>query len=72
MDQSMKRRQYHLTEEDERLFKELASQKGCSEAEIVRAAIREYALRENQQKNPLLEMAEKAERYSVDSVGDVI
>lgn len=53
------------------LIKELASQKGCSEAEIVRAAIQEYVLKENQQKNPLLEMAEKAERYSIDSAGDV-
>lgn len=46
MDNSMKRKQFHLTHEDDRLLKELASDKGCSEAEIVRDAIREYALRE--------------------------
>ena len=70
MDNSMKRKQFHLTHEDDRLLKELASDKGCSEAEIVRDAIREYALREKPVRNPLLEMAEEAERYSIDSAGD--
>lgn len=32
MDNSMKRKQFHLTHEDDRLLKELASDKGCSEA----------------------------------------
>lgn len=59
MDNSMKRKQFHLTHEDDRLLKELASDKGCSEAEIVRDAIREYALREKPVRNPLLEWLKK-------------
>lgn len=39
----MKRKQFHMTIEDEKFLKELARSKGLSEAEIVREAVREYA-----------------------------
>lgn len=71
MEDSMKRKQFHITKEDEETLKQLASSKGWSEAEIVREAIREYALKERQKTNPLLVMADHAEKYNVDSAGDV-
>ncbi|WP_066196107.1 MULTISPECIES: ribbon-helix-helix domain-containing protein [Gracilibacillus] len=67
----MKRKQFHMTNEDEKLLKELAQTKGLSEAEIVRESVREYAVNNLQKKNPLLEMAEEAERYTVNSKGDL-
>lgn len=67
MEYRMKRKQFHMTNEDEKILKELAQNKGMSEAEIVR----ESAEKNLQKKNPLLEMAEKAERNIVDSTGDL-
>ncbi|GGK09166.1 hypothetical protein GCM10007063_34530 [Lentibacillus kapialis] len=71
MENSMKRKQYHMTNEDDKIVKDLAACKGWSEAEVVREAIRDYALREQQKRNPLLAMADNAEKYSVDSAGDL-
>ncbi|WP_164669911.1 hypothetical protein [Virgibacillus doumboii] len=71
MDNPMKRKQYHLTNEDDKIVKDLAASKGWSEAEVVREAIREYALKERQKSNPLLAMADNAEEYSVYSAGDL-
>ena len=71
MENSMKRKQYHMTNEDDKIVKDLAASKGWSEAKVVREAIREYALKERQKSNPLLVMADNAEKYSVDSAGDL-
>lgn len=71
MKHQMKRKQFHMTKEDEKVLKDLAQSKGLSEAEIVREAFREYAAKNLQRKNPLLEMAKEAERKTVDSVGDL-
>ncbi|QKY69855.1 hypothetical protein [Lentibacillus sp. CBA3610] len=66
MENPMKRKQYHMTNEDDKTVKDLAASKGWSEAEVVREAIREYSLKERQKSNPLLVMADNAEKYSVD------
>lgn len=71
MEKPMKRKQFHLTEEDDNMLKELAQYKGTSEAEIVREAIRDYATKIRKQKNPLLDMVKEAEKHSVDSVEDL-
>lgn len=71
MENPMKRRQYHITNEDDKIIKDLAASKGWSEAEVVRESIREYALKGQQKSNPLLAMADNAEKYSVDSAGDL-
>lgn len=71
MENPMKRRQYHITNEDDKIIKDLAASKGWSEAEVVRESIREYALKVQQKSNPLLAMADNAEKYSVDSAGDL-
>jgi len=71
MEDAMKRKQFHITNEDDETLKDLASSKGWSEAEVVREAIREYALKERQKTNPLLVMADNAEKYAVDSAGDL-
>jgi hypothetical protein len=71
MENQMKRKQFHITNEDEKILKDLASDKGWSEAEIVREAIRAYALKESQKNNPLLVMADNAEKYTIDSAGDL-
>lgn len=71
MKYSMKRKQFHMTIEDEKVLKDLAQSKGLSEAEIVREAVREYAAKNLKKRNPLLEMAEEAERHVVDSARDL-
>ena len=71
MEQPMKRKQFHMTKEDEKVLKDLAQSKGLSEAEIVREAVREYAAKNLQKENPLLEMAKEAERNETDSPGDL-
>lgn len=71
MERPMKRKQFHMTIEDEKTLKDLAKSYGLSEAEIVRESLREYAEKRLKKKNPLLEMAEAAERNAVDSVGDL-
>ncbi len=67
----MKRKQFHITDKDDETLKYLASSKGWSEAEVVREAIREYASKERQKTNPLLKMADSAEKYDVDSARDL-
>ncbi|MFD2759920.1 ribbon-helix-helix protein, CopG family [Lentibacillus juripiscarius] len=42
MENPMKRKQFHVTKEDEKVLKDLAQSKGLSETEIVREAVREY------------------------------
>jgi len=54
MENQMKRKQFHITNEDEKILKDLASDKGWSEAEVVREAIREYALKEKQKSTPFI------------------
>ncbi|MBW8349859.1 hypothetical protein K0H71_10415 [Bacillus sp. IITD106] len=71
MEQPMKRKQFHITLEDEKVLKDLSQSKGMSEAEIVREAIREYAKKNTHKNNPLLEMAIEAERNMIDSPGDL-
>lgn len=70
MNQSMKRKQFHITQDDERILKALAKDKGMSEAEIVREAIREYETNHVKQENPLLAMARKAKELKVDLPSD--
>ncbi|QKY71021.1 ribbon-helix-helix protein, CopG family [Lentibacillus sp. CBA3610] len=71
MEYPMKRKQFHITEQDEKALKDLAQNKGLSEAEIVREAIREYTSNNQKKGNPLLEMASKAESYMVESAEDL-
>ncbi|GIN56806.1 ribbon-helix-helix protein, CopG family [Lederbergia ruris] len=71
MESHMRRKQFHLTKEDEKLLKDLANKKDVSEAEIVREAVREYAAKNLQKSNPLLTMANEAERVMIDSDGDL-
>ncbi|MBP1969344.1 hypothetical protein J2Z83_001448 [Virgibacillus natechei] len=67
----MKRKQFHMSKEDDKLLKDLAQSKGMSEAEVVREAVQEYAAKNSQQLNPLLEMAKEAEQHTVDSANDL-
>lgn len=71
MDHPMKRKQFHMSQVDEKVLKDLAQSKNLSEAEIVREAVREYAAKSLQKENPLLEMAKEAERNAMDSPGDL-
>lgn len=71
MEHPMKRKQFHMNHENEKILKDLAQSKGLSEAEIVREAVREYASNSLQKENPLLNMAKEAERNTIDSPGDL-
>jgi len=71
MERPMKRKQFHITIEDEEILKDLAKSKGLSEAEIVRESVREYASKNLKKNNPLLEMAEEAAKNKVGSPGDL-
>ncbi|SDJ01793.1 hypothetical protein [Natribacillus halophilus] len=67
MEYHMKRKQFHMTIDNEKVLKELAQSKGLSEAEIVRDSLRAYAAQNAEKTNPLLEMAKNAELYEYDS-----
>ncbi|WP_047985649.1 ribbon-helix-helix protein, CopG family [Ornithinibacillus californiensis] len=71
MKESMKRKQFHITVEDEKILKDLAKSTGMSEAEIVREAVREYAEKKKEKRNPLMEMVQEAERNIADTPGDL-
>ncbi|WP_026907278.1 ribbon-helix-helix protein, CopG family [Paucisalibacillus globulus] len=71
MEKPMKRKQFHLTNEDEEILKYIAKTKRMSEAEIVREAIREYAAKNAEEKNPLFDMAIGAERDFADTPVDL-
>lgn len=71
MKPSMKRKQFHITQDDERILKALAKDKGMSEAEIVREAIREYETNHVKQENPLLAMAKEAKKVTIDLPSDL-
>lgn len=66
MKEYMKRKQFHITQDDERILKEIAKKQGISEAEVVREAIREYEANHLKRKNPLLLMAKEAKKVKVD------
>lgn len=66
----MKRKQFHITQDDERILKKLSKDKGMSEAEVVREAIRDYETKHLEQENPLLLMAEEAKKMTVDLPAD--
>ena len=62
----MKRKQFHITQDDERILKKMAKDKGMSEAAVVRDAIREYEVNHSKQDNPLLLMAQEAKVHGID------
>lgn len=71
MDQSMKRKQFHITQGDEQILKQLAKDKGISEAEVVREAVREYAANHSKQENPLLSMVKQAKKNTIELPTDL-
>lgn len=71
MKERMKRKQFHMTVEDEETLKKLSESKGLSEAEIVREAFRDYAAKHVTKRNSLLKMAEHAKHDDVESPGDL-
>jgi len=71
MKKRMKRKQFHMTVEDEEALKRLSESKGLSEAEIVREAFRDYAAKHLKKENPLLKMAEYAKHDAIDSPHDL-
>jgi hypothetical protein len=61
----MKRKQFHLGNEEERILRQTAEKYGLSEAEIVREAIKEYGRKKLKQSNPLSAIAKHD--FAVDS-----
>ena len=70
MNQSMWGKELHIMQDDERILKASAKDKGMSEAEIVREAIREYETNHSKLENPLLLMVIKAKELDVDLPSD--
>ncbi len=70
-DGNMKRKQFHLTVAEEKILYETAKKHNISEAEVVRLAIREYAAKNADHHNSLVEMAELAKLHKKDMLTDL-
>ena len=60
MSDTMKRKHFHLTVQEEKILYEFARKHHISEAEVVRMAIREFARNHDDRPNALLRMADAA------------
>ncbi|SFQ11293.1 CopG family transcriptional regulator [Salibacterium halotolerans] len=58
----MKRKQFHLSDVEEKMLEQMAEDTGQSEAEVVREAIRQYDHKNKKSSNILVDMAKKAEK----------